>query len=180
MSKCVGLFCAASDLIDEVFAEKARELGNFIGSSGMTLVYGGAAAGLMEVIAKAVKVSGGRVVGVVPQILIKRNRVSNLLSDRILTKNLSDRKDAIFANSDVIIALPGGIGTLDEIFHVMASATIGYHKKTIILYNINGFWNSLMAMLDEYSRKGFVRGNISDFVIVADTFDELKSLLLQN
>lgn len=175
--KSIGLFCAASDEIDSCYVNAAREFGEFLGRRGMTLVYGGAAAGLMEVVAKAVKESGGRVVGVVPQILIKRNRVSSLLDDRIVTENLSDRKDAILANCDIPVALPGGIGTLDELFHVMAAATIGYHHKRVVLYNVNGFWNNLLSMLSAYKQMGFVRGDIDKYLIVADSLDELDRIL---
>ncbi len=175
--KSIGLFCAASAEIDDVYAKCAREFGTLLGGRGMTLVYGGAAAGLMEVVAKAVKESGGRVIGVVPQILIKRNRVSTLLDDRIVTKNLSERKDAILANCDIPVALPGGIGTLDELFHVIAAATIGYHRKRVVLYNVNGFWDNLLSLLSDYKQKGFVRGNLDDYIIVANSLEELDVIL---
>ena len=175
--KSVGLFCAASETIDARYADEARKVGTLLGSNHITLFYGGAAAGLMEVVAQSVKSAGGRVVGVVPQILIKRNRVSTLLDDRIVTENLSDRKDSIIANSDILIALPGGIGTLDELFHLLAGVTIGYHNKSIILYNVNGFWDSLLAMLNDFSKKGFVRCELCENLLVANSVEELSTLL---
>jgi hypothetical protein len=90
--------------------------------------------------------------------------------------NLSDRKQLMMEQSDVFIALPGGIGTIDEIFTVVASATIGYHQKTVILYNMKGFWDSLMVLLDDLQGKGMVRGNWQDYIKVANTLEELTQL----
>lgn len=175
----VGLFCAASDIIAPEYVDEARKVGNLLGRCGITLFYGGAAAGLMEATAAAAKSSGARVVGVIPQILIKRNRVSTLLDDRIVTVDLSRRKDAIIANSDILLALPGGIGTLDEIFHLMAGNTIGLHSKRIVLYNESGFWDTLLAMLEDYSRKGFLRGELCNYIIVADNINKLEKIFTE-
>ena len=79
--------------------------------------------------------------------------------------------------SDILVALPGGIGTLDEIFHVVAAATIGYHSKRVVLYNINGFWDSLLAMLDSYNTAGFIRGDIKRLISVANNLEELEMLI---
>lgn len=173
----VGLFCAASELIDSVYVDEARKVGTLLGDHSLTLFYGGAAAGLMEATAKAAKAAGARVVGVVPQILIKRDRVSRLLDDRIVTSDLSGRKDAIIANSDILVALPGGVGTLDEIFHLMAGVTIGYHSKRIILYNVNGFWDSLVNMLVEFREKNFLRGELCNYIVVVNNIDELENII---
>ena len=112
-----------------------------------------------------------------PQILIKRDRVSRLLDDRIVTSDLSGRKDAIIANSDILVALPGGVGTLDEIFHLMAGVTIGYHSKRIILYNVNGFWDSLVNMLVEFREKNFLRGELCNYITVVNNIDELENII---
>ena len=92
--------------------------------------------------------------------------------------SLSDRKDLLLAHSDVIIALPGGIGTLDEIFTVAAAHTIGYHNKKIILLNAKGFWDSLIAMLDDLQSKGVIRGLWRDYILVANSVDEAVSAYL--
>lgn len=177
MVSSVGVFCAASESIDPLYFRCAAEVGNLIGSMGLTLVYGGAAAGLMEATAAAAKKSGAHIVGVVPRVLIERNRVSALLDERVVTANLSERKDEILGRSDILVALPGGIGTLDEIFHVAAAATIGYHNKKVILYNPGGYWNKMLVALEEMQTGGFVRGGIDNFFLVADSVDNLKSIL---
>lgn len=175
--KSVGIFCAASESIDPRFADEARKVGTLLGNLGIKIIYGGAAAGLMEATAKAARIAGGEVVGVVPEVLIERNRVSKQPTEVVITKNLSDRKDRILADSDILLALPGGIGTLDEVFHVMAASTIGYHSKKVIFYNIDGFWTPLLQVLATMKEKGFARGELSTYFIVANNIEQLRTLL---
>ena len=143
---------------------------------GHTLVYGGVNQGLMECVAKAVKDTGGRTIGVIPQIVEKSGRISDYVDVEILCDNLSDRKQLMLDKSDVFIALPGGIGTIDEVFTIAASATIGYHQKRVILYNINGFWDALIQMMDDLQQRGMVRGQWRDYIAVASTIEELETL----
>ena len=91
--------------------------------------------------------------------------------------NLSDRKDLMLLKSDVVVALPGGLGNLDENFTEAASSTIGYHNKRVILYNINGFWNTLIALLDDLQQRGMIRGDYHRHIEIADSFEQLKQLL---
>lgn len=175
--KSVAVFCAASENIAPGYFEAAASVGRMLGHIGATLVYGGARFGLMEAVAKGAKEAGARVVGVVPEILEQRGRVSALIDEKIPCRNLSDRKDIMLAKSDVLVALPGGVGTLDEIFHVAAAATIGYHSKRVILYNVNGFWNRLLAALEELSEAGFVRAGLENIIVVANSIEELESLI---
>ena len=175
--KSVAVFCAASENISPGYFEAAAEVGAMLGHMGVALVYGGARFGLMEATAKAAKSAGARIVGVVPDILVERDRVSTLLDEKIPCRNLSERKDIMLAKSDILVALPGGIGTLDEIFHVMAAATIGYHKKRVVLYNVNGFWDPLTDMLDRFNDDGFIRGNVPCFMPVANSIGELETLI---
>ncbi len=175
----IGIFCSASQTIDDVYFQKTKELGKWIGEQGKTLVYGGANMGLMECMAQAVKQNGGKIVGVVPSKLEENEKVSTLPDKLFHTKNLSDRKDLILAESDIMIALPGGIGTLDEVFHVMASASIGYHSKKIIFYNIEGFYDELLILLNTFEEKQFTRHKLSHYYNVANNFKELTNLLNQ-
>ena len=178
--KSVAVFCAASENIAPGYFEAAAELGTMLGRLGAALVYGGARFGLMEATAKAAKQAGARIVGVVPHILVERDRVSNLLDEQVGCRNLSERKDIMLERSDVLVALPGGIGTLDEIFHVLAAATIGYHTKRVVLYNVNSFWNPLLATVEEMSQAGFVRGEMEKYLIVANSVAELEDLIRNN
>ena len=173
----IGIFCSACEQISSRYFECTRELGAWMAAEGKTLVYGGADMGLMECIAHSVKEHGGKVMGVVPTKLEEKGRVSDLLDVTFHTVNLSDRKDVILRESDILVALPGGVGTLDEVFHVVAAATIGYHTKRVVLYNIDGFWDSMLAMLQQMETKGFIRRPLNQFLNVATTLDELKDLL---
>ena len=177
MIKNIGLFCAASEAIDSIYVSAAHEFGLWLGSEAMTLVYGGAAKGLMEVTASAAKSAGARIVGVVPDILVSRGGVSTLLDACVQVRNLSERKDIMLEKSDILVALPGGVGTLDEIFHVMAAATIGYHSKRVVLYNVNGFWNGMTSVLGEMNGMGFVRGGIEKYLVVANDIAELERII---
>ena len=110
-------------------------------------------------------------------IVEKSGRLSDYVDVDIPCDNLSDRKQLMMDQSDVFIALPGGIGTIDEIFTVASSATIGYHNKVVILYNMNGFWDSLIATLDDLQAKGMIRGNWRDYIKTADSIEEISRFL---
>ena len=173
----IAVFCSANSNIDALYFERTRELGQWMAEERYQLVVGGANLGLMECIAEAVHTHGGMAVGVVPTILEKGGKVSDYIDVKILCDNLSDRKDIIIQRSDIAIALPGGVGTLDEIFCVVAAATIGYHHKKIILYNINGFWNKLIEMMDDLQQRGMIRGNWQQQMKVAASLDDIKSII---
>ena len=144
---------------------------------GHVLVFGGVNQGLMECIAQAVHNGGGRTIGVVPQIVEKTGRTSQYVDVEMACDNLMDRKQLMMDQGDVFVALPGGIGTLDEVFTVAASATIGYHQKVVVLYDLKGFWTPLIAMLDDLQRRGMVRGQWQDYIKIASSLEELATLL---
>lgn len=173
----IGVFCSANNNIAPEYFQRTEELGHWMGREGHTLVYGGANSGLMECVARAVHEAGGMNIGVIPTLLEKGGRVSDDVDVNIHCDNLSDRKDLMLAQADVFIALPGGIGTLDEVFTVAASRTIGYHQKRVILYNIDGFWDAAIAMLDDLAQKGMIRGEWKDGIGVANSLEELKRSL---
>ena len=175
----ICIFCSANSNIPTEYFERTSELGTWMGANGHTLVFGGCNLGLMECVAKAVHDARGMTVGVVPTIVEKGGKVSDYVDVKILCDNLSDRKDLMIERSDVIIALPGGVGTLDEIFTVLAAASIGYHNKRVILYNIGGFWDSLIAMLNDLKARGVLRAGFEDTVKVAHSLDEIAALIAQ-
>ena len=175
--KKIAVFCSASENIDCIYMQKAEEFGAWMGETGKWLIYGGTNQGLMEVLARASKAHGGFVMGVIPSIVEERGRVSDLLDVTFKTENLSDRKDVMLREAEIAVALPGGVGTLDEIFHVMASATIGYHHKQVILYNVNGFWDGVINFLNGLEQQHFAHGPLGYYFKVANTFDELVKIL---
>lgn len=173
----IGVFCSANSNIDPDFFSLTRELGTWIGQNGHTLVFGGCNMGLMECIAKSVHEAGGRTIGVVPQVIEKGGKVSDFVDINIACDNLSERKDLMLLQSDVLIALPGGIGTLDEIFSVAAAHTIGYHNKRVIIYNMKGFWDSTIRMLDNLQSQGLIRGSWRNYIQIADSMEQIQLLI---
>lgn len=173
----IGVFCSASATIKPEYFEAARELGQWLGVNGKTLVYGGASLGLMEAMAKEVKGNGGKVYGMVPQILQQRGNVSEHIDITFHCDNLSDRKDLMLLHSDILVALPGGVGTLDEVFSVMAAATIGYHRKRVVFLNIGGFWNPILRFLEQLAEENFLRKESGQLYAVAEDMEQLKVLL---
>ena len=175
MKICV--FCSANEQIDPEFFSLTEELGKWAGANGHNIVYGGVNQGLMECVAKSARGAGSMTIGVVPMMVEKSGRTSDYVDVEIPCDNLSDRKQLMMDQSDVFIALPGGIGTLDEIFTVVASATIGYHQKPVILYNMKGFWNELIALLDSLQQKGMIRGDWRQYIKTAESIEEIERMV---
>ncbi|MBQ2185346.1 MAG: TIGR00730 family Rossman fold protein [Bacteroidaceae bacterium] len=173
----IGVFCSANSNIDPDFFSLTRELGTWIGQKGHALVFGGCNMGLMECIAQSVHEAGGSTIGVVPQVIEKGGKVSDFVDVNIACDNLSDRKDLMLLQSDVLIALPGGIGTLDEIFSVAAAHTIGYHNKRVIIYNMKGFWDSTIRMLDDLQSQGLIRGSWRNYIQIANSMEQIQILI---
>ena len=173
----ISIFCSANDNIDKDLFKMTEELGAWIAKNGHSIVFGGCNCGLMECIGKSVQNAGGMTIGVIPQIIEKGGKVSDSVDVNIACDNLSDRKELMLAKSDVVIALPGGIGTLDEIFTVAASHTIGYHKKTVILYNMKGFYDSLIALLNDMQDRGMIRGKWTDYILAAENISDIEDIL---
>lgn len=176
----IGVFCSANNNIDPDFFALTEELGRWMGENGHTLVYGGCDMGLMRCIGHAVKNAGGMVIGVVPDKVEEKGTRATCLDVDIPVTDLSQRKDIMLLHSDVIIALPGGIGTLDEVFTVAAAKTIGYHQKSVILYNMKGFWDTTIQMLDDMQQRGMIRGDYHDFIIPVNSLEELIKHLTHN
>lgn len=165
----IAVFCSANNNIDPDYFRAAEVLGRWIGANGHTLVYGGGNSGLMECIGKAVHEAGGRTVGVIPRIMEEGRRVSDYVDVEIPCEDLSDRKAIMMERSDEFYALPGGIGTIDEVFTVASASTIGYHHKKVTLCNVKGFWDSLITLLNDHQQKGMIRGEYHDYI-------EIKSI----
>lgn len=173
----IGIFCSANNAIDADFFVLTEELAVWAAQHGHEIVFGGVNQGLMECVAKAAKSAGGHTIGVVPSIVEETGRTSQY-NDRVLTcNNLNERKQLMLDESDVFIALPGGVGTLDEVFTVAASYTIGYHHKRVILYNMKGYWDSTIAMLDDMQQRGVIRGRWRDYIMVADSLADVEHIV---
>ena len=174
----IAVFCSANDSIAPAYFKAAEEVGRWMAGNGHTLVYGGQDRGLMRCVGRAVHNGGGQIIGVIPQILVNSGQRPECLDVEIPCDNLSDRKDLMLAQADVCVALPGGIGTLDEVFTVAASHNIGYHCKMAILYNVEGFWDKTIEMLNDMQQRGFMRGHWTDYIKVVESIEQLKELII--
>ncbi len=173
----IGVYLSAKDNLPENYVRAAEEVGEWIGSTHRTLVYGGARKGLMEVLAQSVKRHGGRIYGMVPDILQERGWVSDTLDVTFRCVDLTDRKAMMNRESDVLVALPGGMGTLDEVFTVLANTGIGICHQPVVFYNVEGCWDSLLKALDQLFEQGLINGQPADYYEVANNVEELKALL---
>ncbi len=173
----IGVFCSANNNIAAEYFAAARQLGQWIVEKKHTLIFGGTNSGLMECIGQTVHQGGRLAIGVIPDIVERGSRRSDSVDVDIPCGSLSQRKDLMMGQSDVMVALPGGIGTLDEVFSVASSNTIGYHNKRVIIYNVNGFWNPLIDLLDYLQCNRMIRGDYHNQLPIANTFGELTRLI---
>lgn len=155
LSLCV--YCGSRSGEDPAYAEAARAVGEQIGRIGAQLVYGGGRAGLMGIVADAALAAGARVVGVIPQALMSRELGHAGLSELHVVDTMHERKRLMAERSDAFVALPGGIGTLEELFEVWTWRQLGYHDKPLGLLNVGGYYDRLLAFLGETEAQGFVQ-----------------------
>lgn len=153
--KSVCVYCGSSDLVQPKFLEAATEMGRAIAGRGLQLVFGGGSTGLMGAVANAALDSGGEVFGVIPQHFNKPELAHNGLTRLELVEDMHQRKARMIALSDAFIALPGGFGTLEELFEALTWAQIGLHKKAIGLLNVYGYFDALLDFLQHANREGF-------------------------
>jgi uncharacterized protein (TIGR00730 family) len=155
--KTVCVYCGSSEGRDPAYAEAARALGREVAARGLGLVYGGSSVGIMRVVADAALERGGRVTGVIPEALVRKEIAHRGLTELRVTGSMHERKTVMAELSDAFVALPGGIGTLEEIFEAWTWAQLGLHAKPCGLLNVAGYWDRLVAFLDHAVGERFVK-----------------------
>jgi hypothetical protein len=153
----VCVFCGSSPGNRPEYRETAEALGRAFAERGIGLVYGGASVGSMGAIADAVLAGGGQVIGVMPRTLVEREVAHHGLSELHVVESMHDRKALMTQLSDAFVALPGGHGTLDELFEALTWSQLGIHDKPIAILNVAGYWDPLLAMMERASEEGFLR-----------------------
>ncbi len=171
--KSIAVFCASSDGEDAGIFKTAYDVGESIAKLGIRLIYGGSKLGLMGQVAKGTMENGGKVTGVIPDFLKTKEVVHPGLDKLITTNDMHERKLTMNELSDAFIALPGGFGTFEELFEIVTWAQLGLHKKPIGLLNIDGFYDDLVSMLKKMTRKGLLKEDNMDILLVADNFEVL-------
>lgn len=173
----VCVFCGSRPGARPIYEADARALGEIIAQEGWRLVYGAGDVGLMGAVADAAQKNGADTFGVIPIHLVNAEKRKAGLGRSIVTENMHERKKVMYMNSDAIVVLPGGAGSLDELFEVLTWRQLGLHEKPIFLLNSEGYWDPLIALIDNVVTEGFAADTIKDYVTALDTVSELATAL---
>ncbi|MBF4493271.1 TIGR00730 family Rossman fold protein [Flavobacterium sp. JLP] len=171
--KRITVFCASSFGTDKIYEEQAIALGKTLAQQNIELVYGGANVGLMGAVADGTLNAGGKVIGVLPNFLRSKEIAHLGLTELVLVESMHERKTKMSDLCDGVIALPGGFGTLEELFEMLTWAQLGLHKKPIAILNINGFYDSLIELTEVMVEKGLLKDANQKMLLVSDNIDDL-------
>jgi len=166
MIRSVCVYCGSSPGVRPVYADAARAFGRALVAADITLVYGGGRVGLMGTIADEVMAAGGRAIGVIPELLVDKEVEHTGLTELHVVPDMHHRKKMMADLADAFVAMPGGAGTMEEFFEVYTWAQLGYHRKPVALYNIDGFYDPLIALLKHTVDEGFMRGAYFDALCI--------------
>lgn len=174
----VCVFCGSGHGTNEIYGHSARVLGQSMADAGLRLVYGGGSLGLMGEVARSVLKHGGGVTGIIPGFLSEKEKMLRDVDDLIVTENMHERKGLMFEKADAFVALPGGVGTLEELVEQLTWSQLGRHNKPIVVANIDGFWDPLMDLLQHMSGQAFIRPGIEVVFTVVDKAEEIVPAVL--
>lgn len=177
--KSVCVFCGSRVGDNPAYALAASRLGTLLASKNIQLVYGAGNIGLMGVVADACLAANGKVVGVIPTKLVEKEVAHKGLTELIVVESMHERKALMATKSDAFVALPGGFGTCDELFEILTWAQLGIHHKPIGILNTDGFFNPLLAWIDQMIDQGFVKQRFKELLLVAEKPDELMELVFK-
>lgn len=171
--KSIAVFCGSSSGSKDYYYEQAFNLGKKLAHLEIDMIYGGSNAGLMGAVANGALSEGGKVVGVIPEFLVDKELAHEGLSELILVKSMHERKYKMNELCDGVIALPGGYGTLDELFEMLTWGQLGLHKKPVALYNIHGYYNTLINLVQHMVSSGFLKESNQKMLLINEDLDAL-------
>ena len=171
--KTVCVYCGSGSGSNPRFVEAATALGKVFAENGIRLVYGGGSVGLMGAVAKSVLDHGGSVTGIIPDFLIKKERMLDRPQELIITPDMHERKRLMFERSDAFVALPGGVGTLEELVEQLTWQQLGRHSKPVLLANIDNFWDPLLALLTHMRANQFIRPALDIEILKAERVEDI-------
>jgi len=171
--KTVCVYCGSGSGTNPRFVEAAVALGKVFAENSIRLVYGGGSVGLMGAVAKSVLDHGGTVTGIIPDFLANRERMNPGLTELVITPDMHERKRLMFERSDAFVALPGGVGTLEELVEQMTWQQLGRHTKPVLLANIDNFWEPLLALLSHMRATEFIRPSLNIDVLKAERVEDI-------
>ena len=176
--KSISVFCGSGMGTDPIYAHVAAELGHLLGSKRIRLVYGGAGIGIMGVVADAAMAAGGLVTGIIPEFLSTKEIAHTGVTELITVNSMHDRKMLMHEMSDAVITLPGGWGTMEELFEMLTWSQLGLHNKPISLLNIDGYYDALISLCDHMEKKGFLKTKYRSMLLTANNIPDLMEQLL--
>jgi uncharacterized protein (TIGR00730 family) len=177
--KSVCVYCGSGPGTNPIFVQTARIFGRILAENSVRLVYGGGSIGLMGAIAESVIDHGGTVTGIIPDFLTAREFMFQRAQEMIVTRDMHERKRLMFEHADAFVALPGGVGTLEELVEQLTWAQLGRHKKPILLANIEHFWDPLCALFDHMKALQFIRAGLTFNLLVADRVEDFLPSLIE-
>jgi len=172
MIQHITVYCASSRRLAAVYREAASALGRAIALRGWGVIYGGDSAGLMGAVADGAFAAGGRVIGIIPQRLIDAGTGNERCHEIVVARDMRHRKEILESRGDAMVALPGGLGTLEEFFEIVVGRQLGFHSKPIVLLNIAGYYNPLLAMIEHGVEHHFIKPDSRELYFVADTVED--------
>jgi uncharacterized protein (TIGR00730 family) len=173
----ICVYCGSSPGTDPAFVETARHFGQILAENKVGLVYGGGSTGLMGAVARAVADHGGRVTGIIPEFLKAKEVAFKGAQEMIVTQDMHERKRTMFERADAFVALPGGIGTLEELVEQLTWAQLGQHRKPVLVLNVKGFWDPLCALLDHMRGLDFIHSRAQFKLLVTERVEEVLPTL---
>lgn len=175
--KSVCVYCGSGLGRDPRHEAAARAFGEILATNGVKLIYGGGGMGLMGTVAKSVLEHGGHVTGIIPDFLVNREFMLEAAQEHIVTKDMHERKRLMFEKADAFVALPGGVGTLEELVEQFTWAQLGQHNKPIVVANIGGYWEPLLAMLEHMTAHAFIRESLWVPYNIAERIEDVLPIM---
>ena len=175
--KALTVFCGSKSGNNPSFLSTAAALGNLLAQENIELVYGGGNKGLMGALANGCLDQGGKVIGIMPKLLLEWEAQHTGLTELIITENMHDRKKILYEKGDAGLVLPGGMGTLDELFEMLTWNNLKIHNKKVFVLNIDGYYDALIQLLENMDTNGFMYDNWKDRIIVCPSIEALRPLL---
>lgn len=171
--KNVCVYCGSSSRVDDAYKDAATKLGQLVAQEGWGVVYGGGRVGLMGLVADSAMKSGGEVIGIIPSHIKEREVQHEELTELVVVETMHVRKQMMVDRSQAFVILPGGLGTLDELFEILTWKQLALHDKPIVIVNMNGYWENMLATLKHIANQGFMREEDMNMLVVVETVDDV-------
>lgn len=173
----VCVYCGSAAGRRGAYEDAARAFGKMLAENGVRLVYGGGGLGIMGALASSVLAHGGQVTGIIPSFLVEREHTLEMVQEHIVTRDMHERKRLMFDHADGFVALPGGIGTLEELVEQLTWVQLGRHTKPVVIVNLDGYWNPLLEMIAHMGREGFIKKSAEVTYHVVQSVDEILPMM---